>query len=390
MNAPTNEPILLLAPDGSDAADVEHALADAGHTIERHNCAPTVTRAGKLIIADARREADIVYPLLRRLRQSSAERLIPTLTITAETTTNARAKGFAAGADAVLVHPFSRDDLLGQVSALLRIKKAHDQLAGKAVELQSANVRLHSSHQRVNQELELARRIQLSFLPQNMPDVPRVRFAVHYRPCGRVGGDFYDVFRLDEQYIGFYVADAMGHGVPASLLTMFLKRGVQAKDIFQSQYRIVPPDEVLQRLNHDLLEQGIMEDAFITMVYGLYDIRDGTLQFARAGHPHPVRVSSAAHAQIMESPGTLLGVFETKFFGKTVRLDPGDKALFYTDGTESVTFENQPAGRESFLACVNRHSSEPIHVLVDRLAYDLCHRAAQPDDFTVLGLEVTA
>src|SRR6202007_1577929 len=118
----------------------------------------------------------------------------------------------------------------------------------KTAEVARINKRLQLAYQRIDQELELARRIQQSFLPQTLPQLPTARFAVHYRPCGRVGGDFYDAFRLDERHVAFYVADAMGHGVPASLLTVFVKRGVRAKEIHGREYRLVPPGEVLGRL----------------------------------------------------------------------------------------------------------------------------------------------
>src|SRR6202030_3840730 len=132
-------------------------------------------------------------------------------------------------------------------------------------EVNRINKRLQAAYQQIDMELELARRIQESFLPQTLPDLPEVRFAVHYEPCGRVGGDFYDVFRLDEKHLGFYIADAMGHGVPASLLTIFVKKGVRAKEISGQQYRLVPPGEVLQRLNRDLIQQELSDNPFITM-----------------------------------------------------------------------------------------------------------------------------
>src|SRR5205823_2044728 len=159
--------------------------------------------------------------------------------------------------------------LLAQVRALLGIKETHDRLQGRAAEVNRINNRLREAYQRLDQELELAQRIQSSFLPQGLPQVPRVRFAVHYLLCGRVGGDFYDVFRLDEQHVGFYVADAMGHGVPASLLTIYVKKGVRPKEVFGTDYRLVPPGEVLNRLNKDLIDQQLSENPFITMAYGL-------------------------------------------------------------------------------------------------------------------------
>src|SRR5262249_33561129 len=161
-----------------------------------------------------------------------------------------------------------------QVRAFLRIKQVHDRLAEKTNEVHLINKRLQQAYGQIDQELELASRIQKSFLPQTLPDLPGWSFAVHYLLCGRVGGDFYDVFRLDEQHVGLYVADAMGHGVPASLLAIFVKKGVRAKEIFGNQYRLLPPGEVLKRLNADLVEQALAEHPFITMAYALVNVSD--------------------------------------------------------------------------------------------------------------------
>src|SRR5262249_7822380 len=148
----------------------------------------------------------------------------------------------------------------------------------------------------------------------------------------QVGGDFYDVMRLDEHHVGFYVADAMGHGVPASLLTVFLKGAVQTKEVFGSEYRLLPPDEVLFRLNRDLIAQGLAELPFITMLYGLLDCRDGTLRFARAAHPYPVYLTGTGGPVEWRSPGTLLGIFDAEYPSQHRSLKPGDKLLIFTDG----------------------------------------------------------
>src|ERR1700676_2540493 len=105
----------------------------------------------------------------------------------------------------------------------------------------------------------------------------------------------------------------MGHGVPASLLTICLKKGVNAKEISGQQYRLVPPNEVLQRLNHDLIDQGLSDNPFVTMVYGLYNCQERTLTFARAGHPHPLPLRDEEAPHVWQVLGSLLGVFETEF-----------------------------------------------------------------------------
>src|SRR5262249_27026395 len=156
--------------------------------------------------------------------------------------------------------------LLAQVRVLERWHRARGQWLARAAEARQINQQLQQAYQQIESDLRLARRLQASFLPRSLPAVGPVRFGVSYRPCGQVGGDFYDVFRLDEQHVGFYVADAMGHGVPASLLTIFLKKAVQPKEVTGDSYRLVPPEEVLARLNRDLIAQKLAEMPFITMV----------------------------------------------------------------------------------------------------------------------------
>src|SRR5262249_61341083 len=155
------------------------------------------------------------------------------------------------------------------------------------------------------------RRSQRPPSPKALAASPQARFAAPSRPCGRAGGDFYDVFRLDESHLGFSVADAMGHGVPASLLTIFVKKGVRAKEIFGQQYRLVPPGEVLQRLNRDMIDQALSDNPFITMVYALLNFEEGTLRFARSGHPYPLYIPPEVPPRLWQGEGLLLGVFHS-------------------------------------------------------------------------------
>jgi sigma-B regulation protein RsbU (phosphoserine phosphatase) len=215
-----------------------------------------------------------------------------------------------------------------------------------------------------------------------------VRFAVHYQPCGRVGGDFYDVFRLDEKHLGFYVADAMGHGVPASLLTIFVKTSVRAKEITGKQYRLVPPDEVLQRLNRDLIQQQLSDTPFITMVYVLFNYREGTFSFARSGHPFPLHIPRNGSPKLWEIEGSLLGVFDTRYVVRTQQLQAGDKVLLYTDGMDAASSNGTPGGVHSLVAFADQHREAPIDELVRLLPQELFKTTRQTDDLTVLGLEM--
>jgi sigma-B regulation protein RsbU (phosphoserine phosphatase) len=383
-----NPPRILLCTGAADG-DLRLPLEEAGQIVEQRALAAaelTDPAAYDLIVVDGASGDGDALRLCRRLRALAGDDFVPTLLVAAGPGLAPRPEALEAGADACLVRPLAPGELLAQVRALMRVKDRHDRLRAKAAEAHRMNQQLEQFHQRVELEMELARRIQQGLLPRGLPEVPGVRFTVHYRPCGRVGGDFYDLFRLDESHVGFYVADAMGHGVPASLLTIFLKKGIRAKEISGRSYRLVPPEEVLQGLNHDLVEQGLAETPFITMVYGLLNFREGTLAFARAGHPHPVYVPATGASQLLEVHGSLLGVFETQFRPRAQRLNTGDKVLFYTDGADAVSFDGHPPGPRSLLAAAEHFRHLPVEEFVPRLAGELMP-GEQSDDLTLLGVE---
>jgi sigma-B regulation protein RsbU (phosphoserine phosphatase) len=391
MLAATLPQILLCADDEAAVADVRRLLEQAGHHVswQRVNgTGPDNLSGFHLVVLDGTRCEGEALQFCRQLRTTLSDGFIPILFLTEDHSPTTRLASLEGGADTYLLRPFAPGELLAQVQAFLRIKDVHDRLADKSAEVHRINKRLQQAYQQIDQELELAQRIQLSFLPQTLPEVPRLRFAVRYLLCGRVGGDFYDVFRLDEDHVGFYVADAMGHGVPASLLAIFVKKGVRSKEISGRSYRLLPPGEVLQRLNRDLIEQKLSENPFITMVYGLYNFKEQSLTFARAGHPYPLHVPHQGEPAFWEVPGSLLGVFETTFPPQTRRLAPGDKLLLYSDGIDSGSFEGAAQGSASLLASARQHRGLPIQEFIEQVARDLFSQARQTDDLTLLGMEV--
>jgi serine phosphatase RsbU (regulator of sigma subunit) len=382
--------ILVCAFEPRTVEEMRHLLAGSGCEVASHllnGDEPEQPNGYQLIVLEGDPEEAACH-VCRRLRERLGPLFVPLLFVTSERGPSARIAGFAAGADACLTRPFATGELLAQIKALLRRKDDHDRLAGKSAEMHRINKCLQQLHQQIDYELQLAQRIQSSLLPRNLPDVPRTRFAVHYLLRDRVGGDFYDVFRLDEHHVGLYVADAMGHGVPASLLTIFVKKGVQAKEVFGHNYRLVPPEEVLQRLNKELVAQHLAEHSFLTMAYALYNHRDGIFRFARAGHPYPLYVPQTGEPVFWRQEGLLLGVVDAVFPARGYPLKPGDKVLLYSDGIDTGRFEDHSPGSDSLLACATRHRHLPIQKFIDCLARELFAAGEQPDDLTLLGLEV--
>jgi sigma-B regulation protein RsbU (phosphoserine phosphatase) len=379
--------ILICTASDAPAEDVEPILANAGLRFSHASLSelnPVNGTPVSVVLVEGANEPESAGRLCERLRKRRGD-FIPVLWLAGPG--QSRRIGLESGADIVLPRPLETGELLAQIHALLRIKEQHDQLTAKASEADRISKRLQAAYQQLDQELEWAQRIQESFLPQSLPRLSQIEFAARYKPCGRVGGDFYDVFRLDEHHVGFYVADAMGHGVPASLLTVFVKRGVKPKEIADRAYRLVPPSEVLHHLNQDLIAQAVSETPFITMAYVLLDVRDGSLEFARAGHPYPLYVPREGPPTLWQTEGSLLGVFDVHFPVRTYVLQPGDKLLLYTDGMDGAAFEQCPTGISSLLAAAQRHRSLPIGDFVERLAADLFNQTKQTDDLTLLGLQ---
>ncbi|MBL0927848.1 MAG: SpoIIE family protein phosphatase [Phycisphaerales bacterium] len=201
---------------------------------------------------------------------------------------------------------------------------------------------------KIHDELQLAALVQREFLPRELPQGGGLELQVFFRPAGYVSGDIYDVQRLDEHRIGFFVADAVGHGVPAALMTMVLTRSLTTRVTLAGQTTLLAPAEVLARLNRDMVHRHEETPRFATAVYGIIDTRDRTVTVAGAGHPSPLLISPADHqpgragedcpgVQKIETGGGLLGVFPDENYEQvTFTLGPQDTLVIYSDGFETA------------------------------------------------------
>ena len=202
---------------------------------------------------------------------------------------------------------------------------------------------LNEYFNQIDQEMRLAGRLQRDFLPRCLPEVSPYRFQVVYRPASWVSGDIYDVFLLDERHVGMYVADAMGHGVAAGLMTMFLRQALVPKRKTDEGEIIVPPGEALAGVNECLVRQKLPNTQFVTAVYGVLDTQDRTLRLARAGHPYALHIRADGTIRELRSDGGLLGLADVAVQCAELRLplSEGDKLLLYTDGLEDALLESR-------------------------------------------------
>jgi len=159
-------------------------------------------------------------------------------------------------------------------------------------------------------QLKMAGQVQRAFLPRKLPETDRVRFSVMYRPADFVSGDIYDAARLDEEHIGFYIADAVGHSMPAALLTMFLKQAIVMRQTRGDEYSIFTPAEVVTNLNETMVAQDLGGSLFATCCYCLLNSKTMKMTYARAGHPYPVLIKKKKKPVQLNQRGGLLGIFQ--------------------------------------------------------------------------------
>ncbi len=229
------------------------------------------------------------------------------------------------------------EHLATALSALIARQREVQRLQYDAISAMRHSGGLSTEMDNIQEELQLAASVQREFLPRILPSIGGIASAALWRPASYVSGDIYNVIRLDEHHLGFLIIDAVGHGVPAALLTLIVSRGLQTKDITSTSYRILSPSETLARINSDMLSRAGRTTRFATAIYAVIDTRTHRVTVASAGHPALLRMRRGRQHEAIETHGGLLGVFEDEQFTEhSFDLELGDKLFFYSDGFEQA------------------------------------------------------
>lgn len=248
------------------------------------------------------------------------------------------------------------------------------------------------SAEQIRQQLDMAGQVQRNFLPRSLPKTDQVHFETFFQPAEWVSGDIFDVVRLDEDHIGFYIADAVGHSLPAALLTMFVKHTIELRQTRVKSYKIFEPWQVLENLNIKMVAQDLKGCLFVTCCYCLLNIETLEMTFARGGHPYPIVVRNGQFIEQVESSGPLIGVFEhSRFEQKTVKLDPGDKVLIHSDGVDHVLGHSTEKGLFAFRDAFKSIVTMPLGAMMTGLEHLIRQKQLpddQKDDATVVAMEV--
>ncbi len=300
-----------------------------------------------------------------------------------------------SGAGTVCLPPDSPPDMVhGVLLALSRTRPILRQIDKRLNNLNRLGETLRKELDATDRELRLASRLQRDFLPRGLPEKGPIRFATMFRPCTWVSGDIFDIFRLDEHHWGFYIADAVGHGVAAGLLTMYIKHAIRTKRVIKDGYELVPPSEVLSMLNDQLALQDLPDSQFITGWYGTINIETLELRYSIAGHPPPMLVDVDGSIRELHGDGCLLGLSDgQEFSDETVVLRPDQRIMLYSDGLEETLIEHRPplpqmptlkSGMAELLRLPGEELITALRACIDNEPGSLSHA----DDVTVVVLDV--
>jgi len=241
----------------------------------------------------------------------------------------------------------------------------------------------------IDKELEIARQLQFSTLPADVPEVPNLRIAASYLPMTAVAGDFYEFVSIDEHSVGFLVADVSGHGVPAALIASMIKVAMHSVNGCADN-----PTLVLKRLGDILFNE--LRGQLVSAAYLCIDGKTRTARYSAAGHPPLLRWNAAEGTLTrIESNGLLFGMqAECDYPECNVALAPGDRLLLYTDGfSEPENTAGEPFSDHRLEEVIRHNQSQPAPALLECLMAEL--RAWQPaglaqqDDITLIVIDVS-
>jgi sigma-B regulation protein RsbU (phosphoserine phosphatase) len=267
--------------------------------------------------------------------------------------------------------PVRRRDQVGD------LQRSFNEMAGNLESLVATAAQKES----LEKELELARNLQKSLLPGDLPAGGGIEFSTLFEPSAAIGGDYFDVLRLADDELAVIIADVSGHGLSSGLRMAMLKAALL---ILVEETR--EPEEILSRLDA-VVRSNRERRFFVTATLGLFNARTGLLRLTNAGHPPTYRVRGAEVEEIL-LPSSPLGGLGHRYVKATLQLAPGDSVVWLSDGLiEATNAADEPFGYDSVKRTLAGIEGESAVSIRNRLLAAVeAHTAGHPpaDDRTLM------
>ena len=242
---------------------------------------------------------------------------------------------------------------------------------------------------RITEQMRLAGVIQRRMIPEKAPQIPGLDIAATYIPCFDVGGDFYDFIQTSDSCVAVAIADVIGKGIPAAIMTSSFRGALRAyTDCRDNQNAI---DNIVDKLNKTACNE-CRDGEFVSLFYATIDVKDMTITYCNCGHEPTILIRDGQVTELQKG-GLVLGVQrQAEYEIETLKLNDGDCLLFCTDGlSDAINFDGQLWGRESFLETAKKFAAESAEQLIkDILGYRrrFVGLAKQLDDTSIIAVKV--
>ena len=238
-----------------------------------------------------------------------------------------------------------------------------------AVAIENAHLyeTLRQKEERLEKDLDVARRIQGGLFPERCPGGPGWEASAHFVPAQVLGGDLYDFYDFGDRKLGLAVGDVSGKGVSAALYGAFASGNVRAR-----AFERHAPAELLLHVNNTLRRRG-MDGLFCTLIFALFDFAARRVVIANSGLPYPFHYRAAtSRCEPIELPGVPLGAFDgSTYEEKSLDLEPGDVLVFYSDGVTEAWNGKEQYGGDRVVRQIEAHASLPAGKIGEKILSDV-------------------
>lgn len=365
-------------------AEIDVAIATGG----REALASVEEALPDLILLDLMMPGLDGLQVCRALKESERTCDVPVMFLTARHETDDVLQGFQAGAVDYVCKPFNAPELLARVRTHLELRLVKQRQREIIRELERAQADLKKKYDIICSDLALAKKIQGRMFPDDIDSIIGYAFDIRYLPVEDVGGDYFDICRLNNGVVRIMLADATGHGIQAALITMLIKSEYEKlKEIIRK------PSEILELLNNVFLRtyrtMGIL---FTGTILDIHPGRD-RLAYSSAGQT-PALLLHEDRIEPLGETGRMIGVLEGERY-RTVEhdLSAATRMLLYSDGLyEQFNAKGEMFGDERMIAYIDSIRTQPTGAIIDRLLAEVMRfrgtseRITRNDDITVIGV----